>query len=502
MRIYWFLAAVAAVVLGGASIWMGGLNQDEGWYLYAANLVADGQLPYRDFFYTQGPLLPIVYSAFTFVWKAWGLLGARLFNLGVGFLGIVFACALAVRLTSKEKRGQAALVTFFLLATNLYHLYYLAIPKTYALAALFVTVGFYLLTFVIEDSVRRWKMVLFPIASGLCLAFAAGTRISLGAILAVVGFGLLIGAVRKSVPRFAWFWFGVGGAIGLALVYGPILADDGARAGLLAAQRYHAARGGSDIVWTVGSFSRLVRWYLPAFIVLGLGVAGAWQGKGKDARQETRDANALLTILWFAFLAVFVVQMLAPFPYEDYQVPIMGLLSVYAAVAFSTSSLHLNILLVLGLSFANAFGSPLLEKWMTNGQDRFWSLKKEKTELAQLRDVAKRINALDPDGKTLLTQDLYLAIETNRKVPAGLEMGPFSMLDDAGWRKLLTEAPKMCKVAAGSGYMFAIEPPACTERSFERQLEYWNILKSSYEPAFREEAFGQNATPLLVLKRK
>ena len=511
MRIYWFLAAVAAVVLGGASIWMGGLNQDEGWYLYAANLVADGKLPYRDFFYTQGPLLPIVYSAFTFVWKTWGLLGARLFNLAVGFLGIVFACALAARLTSRETRRQAALVAFFLLATNLYHLYYLAIPKTYALAALFVAVGFYLLTFALEDSVRRWKAVLFPVASGLCLAFAAGTRISLGAILAVVGFGLLVGAIRKSVPRFAWLWFGIGGAIGLALVYGPILADDSARAGLLAAQRYHAARGGSDIVWTVGSFSRLVRWYLPAFIVLGLGVGSLLTG-AKDKGHETRDVRLLL----LSFLAVFVVQMLAPFPYEDYQVPIMGLLSVYAAVTFikndlrpfstSTSSLHLhlhlNILLVLGLSFANAFGSPLLEKWMTNGQDRFWSLKKEKTELAQLRDVAKRVNALDPDGKTLLTQDLYLAIETNRKVPAGLEMGPFSMLDDAGWRKLLTEASKTCKVAAGSGYMFAIKPPACTERSFDQQLEYWNILKSFYEPAFREESFGQNATPLLVLKRK
>ena len=509
MRGYWILALFACAVLGFAAVWMGGLNQDEGWYLYAANLVADGKLPYRDFFYTQGPLLPTVYSVFTPIWKVFGLLGARVFNLALGLVGIVFASALAYRLAPEDAadgvrscpKQTAALVTFFLLATNLYHLYYLAIPKTYALASLFVVLGFYLLSFCRASVLlRTWP---FAFAAGLCLAFAAGTRVSLGALLAVVGCVLLVGAASRRQPRLAWLWFGLGGVLGLSLVYGPILADDGARAGLFAAQRYHAARGGSDIVWTVGSLSRLVRWYLPLFVALGLGTAGILTA-GKEARaRATHDLGPALA----GFLAVFAVQMLAPFPYEDYQVPVMPLLAVAAAVLFATSSPFAcasssRLLLVLGLCFASSFGSPLLEKWTTNGQDRFWSLKKEKTELAQLRDVARRIEALDPYGTALLTQDLYLAIETDRRVPAGLEMGPFSMMDDATWRKLLAEAPRTCAVAALSGYTFAIDPPACTERPVGTQLAYWKLLKDAYEPVFREEAFGQNATPLMVLKRK
>jgi len=492
------MALFASVVLGGAAVWLGGLNQDEGWYLYAANLVADGKMPYRDFFYTQGPLLPIIYSAFCPIWKTFGLLGARLFNLSLGLMGIIFACALAYRLTplsaesGVKPKKTAALFTFFLLATNLYHLYYLAIPKTYALAALFLLIGFYLLSFA-HSNIRTfgYSNIVF---SGFCLALAAGTRISLGIILAAVGCALLVGAFRKSCPRFAWFWFGLGGLLGLALVYGPILADETSRAGLLAAQRYHAARGGSDIVWTVGSLSRLVRWYWPLFIVLGLGLFG------KGGKKESG-------LLLFSFLAVFVVQMVAPFPYEDYQVPIMSLLAIVAAVTFASSfeqtkNRTFEHLLIIGLCFASSFSSPLLEKWTTNGQDRFWSLKKEKTELSQLREVARRIKALDPDGKTLLTQDLYLAIETNRTVPKGLEMGPFAMLDVVEWRRLLTEAPKDYPIAALSGYTFAIDPPVCAERPIEQQLAFWKILKTSYTTIFREEAFGQNATPLLVLKRK
>ena len=494
MKIYWALAVFAFVVLGAAAVWMGGLNQDEGWYLYAANMVAEGQVPYRDFFFTQGPVMPWVYSAFAGIWKTWGLLGARVFTLGLGVLGIVLAMGLARRLAPDGEKGAAGLIVLFLLGCNLYHLYYVAIPKTYALASLFVLAGFFLATF---DS------VFCALGAGILFTFAAGTRISLGAILPVVGFGLLLSRRWRAL-----FGFFLGGFGALALVYGPFLCDAGAREGLLAAQQYHAARGGFDLVWAVGSVSRLVRWYLPVFIVLGLGAAGTHRTR------ETSRTRGTGVLLW-GFLAVFAVQMLAPFPYEDYQVPIMGLLAVYAAVNFVNCGMSSELrsvrsseqvwrgLLVLGLCFANSFGSPLLEKWMTNGQDRFWSLKKEKCEMAQLRDVAKRIEAQDPGGKTLLTQDLYLAVETNRKVPAGLEMGPFAMLTDEEWKRLLTEtAPEECKIAALSGYAFAIEPPVCKERSVERQMEYWTLLKQNYKLVDREEAFGQNATTLLMLKRK
>ena len=46
-KAYWLFAVGACLVLGAASVWMGGLNQDEGWYLYAANLVAEGKVPYQ-----------------------------------------------------------------------------------------------------------------------------------------------------------------------------------------------------------------------------------------------------------------------------------------------------------------------------------------------------------------------------------------------------------------------------------------------------------------------
>lgn len=488
-------------MLSAASVWLGGLNQDEGWYLYAANLVHEGRMLYRDFFYTQGPEMPRLYSRFVWVWAYGGLLGARLFTLALGLLGIAFAALTARRLAPKGQGNAAALVVAFLLGCNLYHLYYLTIPKAYALASLYVSMGFLLLSRAADEKTSVRAQAVFAALAGLSLALSAGTRISLGALLAVAGIALLL---ARRWPALAGFC--VGGFGGLAFAYGPYLLEAGARAGLVAAQQYHAARGGFDPVWVVGSLSRLVRWYLPLFIVLGLGVAGRlFDGRSKGSRAE----RLVLDVLLWGFLSVFAVQILAPFPYEDYQVPVMALLAVYAVVTlFSSARLEARpsghaLVLVFGLSYATAFGSPLLERWMTNGQDRFWSLKKEKPELAQLRDAAKRIEALDPGGKTLLTQDLYLAIETNRKVPKGLEMGPFSMLTDDEWRTLLTvTAPTDCRVAALSAYTFAIAPPVCDERPVAQQMDYWDLLKKNYEMVGREEAFGQGATPLLILKLK
>jgi hypothetical protein len=124
------------------------------------------------------------------------------------------------------------------------------------------------------------------------------------------------------------------------------------------------------------------------------------------------------------------------------------------------------------------------------------------------------INAIDPDGTELLTQDLYLAVETGRTVPPGLEMGPFSYFPDLPTEKaramhvlnrelmeaLLDSAP--CRVAACSGYAFAISAPSCTETPFDDQKHFHRILKRNYEWTMYESNFGQNATTLMLLTRR
>ena len=551
LRIWWLVALVAAATCAVLSLWWGGLNQDEGWYLYAAQLVREGKLPYRDFFFTQGPTLPFVYSVLSPVWgpasPLHGLLGGRIVTFLLGLIATLLASGLVRRLVPAERRSAAGLTVFALLAGNLYHVYFTTIPKTYALGALFVMAGFFLLAVGLglsrDEPLRGARRIAAIAAAGLALAFASGTRISLILMLPVVGVVLLI---RFRECRLAFLWFGIGGAIGLFLTYGFFALDAPSHAGLLAAQKYHAARGGFDPFFAIGAISRLVRGYaaLAAVLFAGLlcnkaindsngsnglttpttlkglaGPNGLVTPTALNGLTALKGLKADLVLMWtmgLSFAAVFLLQLSAPFPYDDYQVPLMGLLTALIVAWYFRRGTHPARQACFAVLAAGmvSMSSPMLQQWAVYGQDRFWSVKKERTELSKLRFMAEEINLLDPGGSTLLTQDLYLAVEAGRKVPEGLEMGPFSYFPDISTaaaksrhvmntellEQLLASAPT--EVAAFSGYAFAIAAPKCDEVPFERQKKFFHILKKNYEVADTEPNFGQNATTLLVLRRK
>lgn len=516
------LAAGALLCLAFAAVWFGGLNQDEGWYLYAAQMVRAGHVPYRDFFYTQGPAMPFVYSVLAPLWgrgsPLQGLLGGRIVTLLIGLLGTGCAVALARRLVPPARRTAAAVVVFALLACNLYHLYFNTIPKTYALGGLFLMAGLLLIVRGLEAGGTKGGACLFT--GGLSLAFATGTRISLLLVLPVVGVTLL---VRFRTFRWSFAWYGFGGATGLLLTYGVFTLDADSLRGLLAAQSYHAARGGFDPFFVIGSVSRLVRGYLALGAAFFAAVCLCARGEASCEEEPERGREVARTMFWIlglGFAAVFALQLSAPFPYDDYQVPIMGMLTVLVAAwlvrrlpdgdAWRVGAAWFVVLTASAVSFA----SPLLQEWAAYGNDRFWSQKKEMTELAKLRAVGRKIEALDSGGDTLLTQDLYLAVETGRTVPRGLEMGPFCYFadlpdDDARalhvmnrslMEQLLESAPS--PVAACSGYAFAITAPSCRETSFDEQTRAFKVLKRNYARTESVLNFGQNTTTLLLFKRR
>ena len=498
----WLLAGVVALCVAFCAIWFGGLNQDEGWYLYSAQMVRMGKLPYRDFFFTQGPALPFVYSALAGIWSQGsplsGLLGGRVVTFLFGLFATACAVGLVRRLVPEDRRGKASLIVFALLACNVYHVYFTTIPKTYALGSLFVLAGFLLIS---------CHSPFAAFAGGLSLAFATGTRISLLLILPVVGVTLL---VRFHDFRWRFLWFGLGGALGLFLTYGLFALDPVSRASLLAAQGYHAARGGFDPFFALGSVSRLARGYA----ALGMALFGVLMTR-RPAPNEPRLPVEQSTMLWMmglSFAAVFLLQLSAPFPYDDYQVPLMGLLTVLIASWYCRRG-GTAWFVVLAAALVS-FTSPQLQEWATYSQDRFWSQKKEKTELAKLREMGRIVNALDPDGTDILTQDLYLAVETGRTVPPGLELGPFSYFPEMSTdearaahvlnRELMDEllASAPCRIAACSGYAFAIAAPKCVETPFDEQKRLFKVLKRRYELTVAEPNFGQNATTLLLLTRR
>jgi hypothetical protein len=524
----WLASLLVCAGLTAANLYFGDLNQDEGWYLYAARLVGEGKVPYRDFAFTQGPVLPYVYAAAQPLIGSAGVLGGRILTALFGLGAALLAAGLAARLARPGRRGFAALVAFSLVALNAYQSYFSTVVKTYALCAFLLTAGFFALSMVSHPAGRLYSM-----AGGILLALAAGTRISAGAALPAVFFVLLAcdrNGKEKTLAgssisgAHAWF-FAAGAALTCCAIFLPFMAAAPGNF-FFWLTNYHSGRetGGAvqQLIFKAGFVSRVVQAY---FVAMALGIAAlAWRllpdgAKEGEAAMAAGPGRPVVPMLWISAAAITLVHFLAPFPYDDYEAAVFPLFA--AAISFAVvnprrtghEALWLAAV-VFAVSVAGSLSSPVNQAWVVKERDRIWWRMKEEPSLTKLRRVGRLLHELAGENGKILTQDTYVAVEAGLRVPEGLELGPFSYYPE--WdartaarrhvmnRDMLQDLLKNCDadIAAFSGYGLAIASPQVTELPASERSKLWQTVLERYKVVVEVPCFGQALTPLKILTRK
>ena len=151
------------LALGVLNIYLGRLTADEGWYALAARNVWAGKLPYRDFLFTQTPLLPYVYGAWLEILDG-GVLAGRWLSLAFG-AGAVAAVTLGARRVAGLRGGAIAGA---LLAFNLSVVFDTSALKTQSLTVLLTALGLLALTGPRPRS--AWSVAAFTASVGCQLA--------------------------------------------------------------------------------------------------------------------------------------------------------------------------------------------------------------------------------------------------------------------------------------------------------------------------------------------
>ncbi|OVE73484.1 hypothetical protein BVX94_03835 [bacterium B17] len=520
----WATLILVSLGLFAGSLMFGELNQDEGWYLYAARLTSEGHMPYVDFATTQGPAMYYIYALANPLVTALGVAGGRLFTALLGFATVASASWLAYRLAAPSRKQVAAFFTFALLGANAYQVYYTTIVKTYALTGLLLVLGFVAMSYAIQ---HRHDHTAF--LAGILMGLAAATRTSAAFALPVVVISLFVyrmksGVTREDLSRSIPVWFACGAALTLCLLFVPFIVR--APQGIwFAFFEYHAGRETGSFFMSLlrkgGSMCHLVRAYP---IVLGLSVIFGleWLVKKLDSEQKAAQldlgSKVELAAVILSACVVGAVHLAAPFPYDEYQVMIMPLVVVAVSVFLvgliqKNSLLNILTLSLVILSVAGVMSSSMVEKWVLRDIDRIWVVSREKTPLGKLREVAGFVREIAGEDGEILTQDAYLAVESKLRLPHGLEMGPFSYYPDWSTEKATarhvlnkemmlelitnTKAP----VIALSGYSFTISSPSVTELSEEEQYELRGALGRRYKLIKTVEHFGQAGTELEIYGR-
>ncbi len=511
------LTLVAGLLLSGINLYWGELNQDEGWYLYAAARTAEGARPYADFAFTQGPVFTAVYAQLFRIWPVAGLQAGRLFTALLGWATIGLGIVLVRQLAPPAWRGTATVGVLALLGANVYHNYFSLIVKTYALTGLLLTAAACCLAWLSRDRLRGPAL-----AAGWLFALAAGVRLSAGVWLPVSALGLVLAARRY--PR-AWLWFGLGGVLGLAVAFGPSLLRAPAATWFWLGP-FHWARAATDghggWLYRAGFFSRwLQAYYLLAAVAVVAGWGLATSGVRRHVWPPSVGSGLLAGVGGMTLLHA-----AAPFPYDDYQVPVMviGTALVLAALCHWLARLIEpsrqpawaravgGILVMTGLLAAAT--SPRNQEWFVLGRDRIWWPVKEQADLRVLQQTAQFLAERTAPGDELLTQDTYLAVEAGLRVPAGLNLGPFAYFPD--WptdvavarhvvNRPLLEAllqSGTAEWAAFSDYGLAIAGPGMTPVAEAERQRLLRLLEWHYEPYKTVPHFGQAHTPLTLYRRR
>jgi hypothetical protein len=178
----------ANLVVLAICVWYGVIKIDEGWYVVSTRFALHGRVPYNEFAWTQGPVLPYVLAPFQAV--ASGVTSARVVSASCAGLGIVLTIVTGRRLSGNI---GALLTGLFLICLAPTLQYWLAVVKTYGLASLFLAGTVAALT-----ASRRWPLRL-PVAVASAILFAA-TRAS-GVPLALFVFVFAVVTARERSQR-------------------------------------------------------------------------------------------------------------------------------------------------------------------------------------------------------------------------------------------------------------------------------------------------------------
>jgi 4-amino-4-deoxy-L-arabinose transferase-like glycosyltransferase len=402
-------AAVAAMVIRH-----GALNPDEGFYAAAARAVWEGAVPYRDFGYTQPPLLPYV-NGLVLRLTGFGLFEQRAVN------GLWAALALALAAVLAAWRGGPAAAVGLVLAFTLSApwMYFSHLGKTYAFTGLLAVA-----------------------AAGIWLEAAPGWRkAALLGLLGVLGTGCRLPAG----PFFVLLWLAALAEIPHAKRLPHILLAGAvpALAALALLGPFCLAAPENAVFWVL-EFHRVSvpvkTWHLAWQEIATLAPA-LWLATGVAAVfTATRHAPARRAELLLAGAALLTLaaNLLPGGVYEEYAVPFLLPLAVPVASMLARGaerrSRPTRLILAGGLVGTHVAVAPLLlahdfpqrrgtvSQWLTPNAPAF-----NPALPAQLAAARAAARAAVPPGRPLAGPNIILALETGRPVPPKLLMGPFSV---------------------------------------------------------------------------
>lgn len=417
----WRIALVALITVHavGAAfhVYFGAMNADEGFYAIAARSVMQGDLPYRDFGYTQTPLLPYVNGP-VLALAGYGLFEQRWVNGAWGALALL----VAARWIARQAGWPVALATVATFTLSPAWMHHVHLGKTYAFTTLVVMLA--AAVFVTQPGGARKQVLL-----GVLGVVGVGCRLPAAPFFAVLWLAAWWHDGPSSRRRIAAGLLGL--VVPTVIVFGPFYA--------LAPQQttfwilgQHAS-GLRHRLWPTdfeGVLAQAPVWWA-AFMIVGL--VCLLRRRLPWSREATVVMAAVAALLpnllprgiYVEYATPFLLPLAAGLVIELTRLvepwPRMGRAGLVAALA----AVQVAAIPLLALAQGRVSSPWTWTAWLpSNVAPYTFDLP---LRLGRARTIVERL--LPPDAP-LLGPNIILAAETGRAVPRNARMGPFTFTAD------------------------------------------------------------------------
>ncbi|HEY8995927.1 MAG TPA: hypothetical protein VIM71_14780, partial [Lacunisphaera sp.] len=393
----------------------GALNPDEGFYAIATRAVAQGEVPYRDFGFTQPPLL-LYANSMPLRAIGFGLFQQRFINGIWAMAALVLAAVWLARHT--RPAWGVAFVGFAAMSSP--WMYFIHLGKTYGFTCLLVMLGAWAFLEMAEGRRRNLVLGLFA-ALGIASRLPAAPYFGLLAVLACwSGRPSLFGNIGACAA---------GLALGLGVLALPfwLVAPDAVRFWVFDFHHVSVPLKTWHLRW------QEIATLAPAAWLLGL------TGFAATLRQR-RPSDRTLGVFAAACVAL-AVNLLPGGVYEEYAVPfLLPLVVAAAALLHEPGKLFRPAYgygLIVVLAATQLLTAPLLFRDVLPQRKGTLSMWLPYNAPAYNRDLPRQLAAARkivaeaaPENDSFVGSNLILAAETGRPVAAELRMGPFAFTKD------------------------------------------------------------------------
>ncbi|MEZ4733941.1 MAG: glycosyltransferase family 87 protein [Caldilineaceae bacterium] len=455
------------------------VNLDEGWYLGAARLVYSGELLYRDFAYTQTPLLPYIYGLWQLLWGI-GLYQGRILTILLSLVAWLLSAVSAYRVGG----WRAALFCLALLLTSVFAAMQYTYTATYALTACLMAAA-------IDISLCAWPERRRTILAALLMSLAVTVRLS--TVVALPPFLLYL--VLRSRQRWQMLlWAGLTTGVTLGLVLGTfwLLSGDLMFYDIWGFHLDRILR----TKWRLEKIRlRTVRTAIDFAVPLLLCGVGSWWSIRRLVRPKRQALATLpfgvtlaLTLMAGTLFVAHIVPRTTDSYYTSLQLPMMSTVGgIVLALLYKQLGRPLAYLLPFSFLLCNgAFQG--YATWRDGALT--WP---PQNQVAVVRHAAQLVQRYTASTATLLTFNQHLALEAKRSTLPGYEMGIFSYrptwhVEEAHHYKVINNDLLFADLAAGQG------AAAFTEfdlgQIYGERERFFTILHDHYRWFYTVENFG------------